>query len=264
MLKINMWEKLIVRFFIIWYICGVVLLTFDLLPPWLEWANVVFLVTAGTLGGIYFIKNYRSIGFFFTFLVFFAAMAAEHFGVKYGFLFGDYYYNSYFGPKLFDVPITIGFAWVLVISTSHVLANRVIPNALILIKATLAALATVVLDLIIDPVAFIAKEYWIWEGTSFYYDIPMFNFYSWFGLSFLFHMVILLLSKNISPKENQYWEKNMYVLYGLMIGMFCMIAITAELYLALTVTIIPTLLLYLATLRSKEFLHDSSKKKQTV
>ncbi|KPB05007.1 hypothetical protein AAV98_09000 [Bacillus sp. CHD6a] len=259
-----MWEKMIVRFFIVWYICGVVLLTFDLLPPWLEWANVVFLVTAGTLGAIYFIKNYRVIGIFFTLLVFFVAMAAEHFGVKYGVLFGDYYYNSYFGPKLFDVPITIGFAWVLVISTSHVMANRVFPTASMFVKAIIASFATVVLDLIIDPVAYIAKEYWIWEETSFYYNIPMFNFYSWFGLSFLFHLVILFLSKNISSQENRYWEKNMYVLYGLMIAMFCMIAITAKLYLALTVTIIPTLLLYLATLKSKELLHDSSKKKQSV
>ncbi len=239
-------------------------MTFDLLPPWLEWANVVFLVTAGTLGAIYFIKNYRGIGVIFTMIVFGVSMAAEHFGVKYGFLFGDYYYNSYFGPKLFDVPITIGFAWVLVISTSHVIALRIIPQASIIAKAILGAFATVVLDLIIDPVAFIAKEYWIWEGSSFYYDIPLFNFYSWFGLSLLFHLFILLLSKTVSSKENTYWEKNMYILYGLMVAMFCMIAVTAKLYLALIVTIIPTLLLYGATLKSKEFTHDSSKKKQTV
>ncbi|KMJ58121.1 hypothetical protein AB685_13500 [Bacillus sp. LL01] len=255
---------MIFRFFIIWYICGVVLLTFDLLPPWLEWANVVFLVTAGTLGAIYFIKNYRGIGVIFTLVVFFVSMAAEHFGVKFGFLFGNYYYNSYFGPKLFDVPITIGFAWVLVISTSHVIALRVIPHASISTKAILGALATVVLDLIIDPVAFIAKEYWIWESTSFYYDIPMFNFYSWFGLSLMFHLFLLLFSKNISSKENIYWEKNMYVLYGMMVAMFCMIAVTAQLYLALTVTIIPTLLLYVATLKLKGLAHDSSKKKQSV
>ena len=258
------WEKMIFKFFIIWYICGVVLLTFDLLPPWLEWANVVFLVTAGTLGAIYFIKNYRVIGALFTAIVFTVSMAAEHYGVKYGFLFGDYYYNSYFGPKLFDVPITIGFAWVLVISTSHVIALRAIPHAPLIIKAILAAFATVVLDLIIDPVAFLAKEYWIWEGTSIYYDIPMFNFYSWFGLSLLFHLFILYFSKDVTSKENAYWEKNMYLLYGLMIAMFCMIALSAKLYLALTVTIIPTLILYGATLNSKELTHDSSKKKQTV
>jgi putative membrane protein len=184
-LTTSTWEKTFFKFFIICYICGVVLLTFDLLPPWLEWANVVFLVTAGTLGAIYFIKNYRSIGAVFTLTVFTVSMAAEHFGVKYGFLFGDYYYNSYFGPKLFGVPITIGFAWVLVISTSHVMALRAIPHAPLLAKAILAAFATVVLDLIIDPVAFLAKEYWIWEGSSIYYDIPLFNFYSWFGLSLI-------------------------------------------------------------------------------
>lgn len=261
---VSKWESTVFRFFILWYICGVILLTFDLLPSWLEWANVVFLVTAGSLGAIYFIKNYKTFGLLFTFIVFFSSIAAEHIGVKYGFLFGDYYYNSYFGPMLLGVPVTIGFAWVMVIATSHVMALRIFPASPLWWKAVVAAVATVVLDLIIDPVAFIAKEYWIWSGESFYYNIPMFNFYSWFGLSVLFHLILLFFTPHTSSKENAYWEKNMYVLYGLMVGMFCMIALTSQLYLAFFATIIPALLLYAGTKKNKEFIHDTSKKKQSI
>ncbi|MCA1320125.1 carotenoid biosynthesis protein [Bacillus tianshenii] len=261
---VSKWERNVFHFFILWYICGVILLTFDLLPPWLEWANVVFLVTAGSLGAIYFIKNYKTLGFLFTLIVFFSSIAAEHIGVKYGLLFGDYYYNSYFGPMLFGVPVTIGFAWVMVIATSHVMALRIFPDSPLLLKATVAALAAVVLDLIIDPVAFIAKEYWIWSGESFYYNIPMFNFYSWFGLSLLFHLVLLLLTSLSSSKENRYWEKNMFLLYGLMVGMFCLIALSSQLYLAFFATIIPAILLYGGTYKNKELFHDTSQKKQSI
>ncbi|QFT88330.1 hypothetical protein FIU87_06720 [Bacillus sp. THAF10] len=262
-MEIRLWEKALFRFFILWYICGVLLLTFDLLPPWLEWANVVFLVTAGLLAIVYFIQNYRERGLIIAVFVFFVSMAAEHVGVEYGFLFGDYYYNSYFGPKLFEVPITIGFAWVMVIATSHVLAHRMMPYASAWTKAMVAAFAAVVLDLIIDPVAFIAKEYWIWEGSSFYYNIPLYNFISWFVLSLLFHFILIMSTSKLSSKHNLYWEKNMYTLYALMVIMFCIIALSAQLYLAIVVTMIPTLLFFWFSRQMKEINDDSSQKKQT-
>ncbi|WP_223700729.1 carotenoid biosynthesis protein [Sutcliffiella deserti] len=263
-MQVSKWERSIYRFFIFWYICGVILLTFDLLPPWLEWANVVFLITSGSLGAIYLIKNYYRIGIAAALFIFFVSMAAEHFGVKYGILFGDYYYNAYFGPKLFEVPITIGFAWIMVIATSHVMAVRIFPNSSILIKSLTAAGATVILDLIIDPVSFIAKEYWIWTGESFYYDIPLYNFFSWFALALVFHLLLFHFTKGMVSNENTYWEKNMYVLYGLMIAMFCVIALSVNLFLAFFATIVPTLLLYIGTFKHKEFFNDSSKKKQSI
>ncbi|KHF30408.1 hypothetical protein LR68_00779 [Anoxybacillus sp. BCO1] len=41
------------RLFLIWYACGIVLVGFRLLPPWLEWANVVFLMLAGGLAPLF-------------------------------------------------------------------------------------------------------------------------------------------------------------------------------------------------------------------
>lgn len=53
----------------------------------------------------------------------FFSIFAEHLGVEYGILFGDYYYTQDFGPKLIGVPIAIGFAWLMVIASSHALAK---------------------------------------------------------------------------------------------------------------------------------------------
>lgn len=44
------WKDRAHQLFLFWFAVGVVLVGFDLLPPWLEWANTVFLVLAGVMG----------------------------------------------------------------------------------------------------------------------------------------------------------------------------------------------------------------------
>ena len=249
------WDKYIFKFFIIWYVCGVILLTFDLLPTWLEWANVVFLITAGILAFIFFIKNYQIIGLLFSLFVFFFSIFAEHIGVKYGFLFGNYYYNADFGPQLIGVPITIGFAWVMVIATSFVIAKRIVKSNSILLVSIVGSLAAVVMDLVIDPVSYVAKSYWVWVDTGLYYNIPTFNFISWFGLSFFFLLLFQLFAKEYPT--NNYWEKNMYKLYGLMILMFIIIAISAKLWVAVVVSTIPATLLLILANSKRSLQHDT-------
>lgn len=51
-------ENGVFKLFIFWYIIGVLLLSFDLLPSWLEWANAVFLILAGALGALYFMRRF--------------------------------------------------------------------------------------------------------------------------------------------------------------------------------------------------------------
>lgn len=102
-------DRFIFRFFVFWYICGVILLTFDILPPSLEWANTVFLVLTGVLGAIFLIKQYGKIlGTVLSILIIIITFIVEGVGVHYGILFGDYFYNPDFGLILFEVPFTIG------------------------------------------------------------------------------------------------------------------------------------------------------------
>ncbi|WP_259457910.1 carotenoid biosynthesis protein [Salipaludibacillus neizhouensis] len=68
------------------------------------------------------------------------------------------------------------------------------------------------LDLIIDPVAYAVKRYWVWNEGGFYYDIPFSNFYGWFILSFILHLLIYGLFHRSGKWENtgsRFWTSRM-------------------------------------------------------
>ncbi|WP_394219010.1 carotenoid biosynthesis protein [Halobacillus trueperi] len=239
----------IFRFFIFWYICGVFLVTFDWLPPWLEWANSVFLITAGVVAGIYFMKMYGVWrGIIYSLIIIVVSIYVEHLGVKYNFLFGAYHYTENFGLKIADTPITIGFAWLLIIGCSHELA-RVLSTgwsrwASRFIFVVTGALAAVTMDLILDPVSFKVKEYWIWEDPGFYYDIPFSNFFGWFVLAALFHLIFLFIHRDLEDRNVHPWPQRMVLTFGLIIFLFLCIAFTGQLYGAIVFVSALTLLWY--------------------
>ncbi|SDN39170.1 carotenoid biosynthesis protein [Alkalicoccus daliensis] len=241
----------IYRFFLVWYAIGVVLLTFDLVPPWLEWANVVFLVTSGFLGMIYFYRSQsRILGIMVVIFIFVLSIAIESFGVHTGLFFGEYSYQADFGPKVIGVPVTIGFAWVMVIATSHVLAAplvNIVHHFSRIIYSVYGAFIAVSLDLILDPVAFEVKQYWVWHEGGFYYDIPFSNFLGWFILSFVLHFIISLVFFRRGEWRNlqhSFWKEKMLYLYGMMVVMFVIIAAVNGLILAPVIVIFLTAVFY--------------------
>ncbi|OGU36371.1 MAG: hypothetical protein A2315_17060 [Ignavibacteria bacterium RIFOXYB2_FULL_35_12] len=99
-------------------------------------------------------------------------------GVKTGFIFGSYQYGDILGLKLFDVPLIIGFNWVIVILGAIGIASRIHRSALqiALLTGTFAAL----FDIMLEPVA-VKLGYWTWEHGF----IPLQNYYAWFTIGFL-------------------------------------------------------------------------------
>ncbi|WP_079480477.1 carotenoid biosynthesis protein [Halobacillus salinus] len=240
--------NLIYRFFIFWYICGVFLLTFDLIPPWLEWANSVFLIAAGIVSGLYFISLYgRRFGILYSLWIIVASIWIEHLGVEYDFLFGAYQYTDNFGLKLFNTPITIGFAWLLIMGCSHELArvitrlsNTIVSKIMFII---IGGLLAVTMDLILDPVSFKVKEYWLWEEPGLYYDIPFSNFVGWMVVASALHLSFVLVSPT-KHTQVELWENRLALVYGLIIVMFCIIAISGGLWLASALVIVLSVLWY--------------------
>lgn len=241
-----MWENRIFKLFIFWYICGVILLGFDLLPSWLEWANAFFLMLAGTLGFLYFMKRFGAIsGASLGIVIFFSTFIVEWAGADSGFLFGSYDYTDRFAPNLFGVPIAIGFAWLMVMATTHVVARWIVPAGGLL-YAAVGGIGAVIIDLIIDPVAFQIKQYWIWEDTGLYYEIPWTNFFGWFVVAFILHLIIdLLMKKKSMIIAAELPEKRMVLLYVLMIAMFIMLGTIGGLWLAAFLTAVSTALIVL-------------------
>lgn len=250
------WKDHTYHLFLFWYAVGVILVGFDLLPSWLEWANSVFLVLAGLVGVLYFYQLFP-IGkaTIVVLVVYIFSSFMEYLGSAYGILFGEYDYTERFGYKLFGlIPFTIGFAWLLVIASTHALAKRITPSGGIW-YVIVGSVASVVMDLIIDPVAFKANEYWIWYEGGLYYDIPWTNFMGWFVVAFLLHAVIWGLEKKDERQAGfERWEKRAYWLYGMMIFMFIVTAMAAGgLWGAILLTFVLTAILYaFAERRPKE------------
>lgn len=136
--------------------------------------------------------------FLITFLV---GMITEIIGVNTGFLFGHYQYGSVLGPKLFGVPIMIGFNWFIIVFSADSFLNqsiesiknkynfnclkKYIPFILIVGGATI----TTCFDIILEPAA-IKLKFWTWDNGV----IPLFNYLCWFLIS-AFLLVIKLFFK---------------------------------------------------------------------
>jgi putative membrane protein len=107
------------------------------------------------------------------------AFAIESYGTFTGIPFGQYHYTDRFGPMLGVVPLTIPFAWHVVVTNALFLVRAVAPYASRLVEAGAVGLVCTLYDFILEPFATTVKQYWIWtEGT-----IPPINYVAWFVLS---------------------------------------------------------------------------------
>jgi uncharacterized membrane protein len=119
-------------------------------------------------------------------LAFFLGFGIELLGVKTGLIFGHYHYGNTLGFKVLDVPIVIGFNWLLlVLSTGSLVAKLRIPK---LAQAALGAGIMTVLDVLIEPIA-MKLGFWHWEGGV----IPLQNFGAWFLIAFFLHLAFAYL-----------------------------------------------------------------------
>ncbi|MGA1367662.1 MAG: carotenoid biosynthesis protein [Blastocatellia bacterium] len=149
---------------------------------------------------------------------------AEVVGVRYGFLFSEYAYTDVLLPHLWNVPLVMWSAWmVLVAYTRELYLHLRWPGPPRLLGAIVGALWMTAIDLVIDPLAANQLGYWRWVGTGPYYGIPTHNFLGWFVVSLL---IFLLLP---GPRVHHPW--------ALMVGrsillFFSLIALSFQLWLA--------------------------------
>ena len=128
-------------------------------------------------------------------LTYAATFLIEAAGVKTGMIFGSYQYGDTLGLKVLDVPLIIGFNWVIVILGAVIFAEKFSGN--IFVISLLAAVFAVLFDVILEPVA-IQLNYWRWEGDA----IPLQNYFAWFVISFsaaLFYKFMKIEFRSLSP-----------------------------------------------------------------
>jgi len=115
--------------------------------------------------------------------IFLLGLSVEIIGVNYSFFFGEYKYGDNLGIKIFNVPIVIGFNWVLLIILTGNFADRIFPKS-ILRKVVFGSAMMILLDLLIE---ISAPKLDYWEFTI--NPVPFSNYFWWFVFSILFHLI---------------------------------------------------------------------------
>ena len=117
------------------------------------------------------------------FFIFLLGLSVEIIGVNFSFFFGEYKYGDNLGVKIFDVPIVIGFNWVLLIILTGNFANRIFPKSIIG-KVLFGSTMMILLDLLIE---ISAPKLDYWEFTT--NPVPLSNYFWWFIFSIIFHLI---------------------------------------------------------------------------
>jgi uncharacterized membrane protein len=109
------------------------------------------------------------------------AFAIETVGTLTSLPFGDYHYTDKFGPLLGVVPLTIPFAWHVIVTNALFLVRAVAPQLHGLAEDLATGAVCTAYDFVLEPFATKVKGYWIWSGGS----VPLLNYIAWFVLSTL-------------------------------------------------------------------------------
>ena len=164
----------------------------------------------------------------------------EILGVKIGILFGSYNYSEVFNLKLFSVPIVMISAWIIIVNFSLSFIENIKNKAFILY----GPLIMVIIDLVIDPIAVIGLEIWIWDEEGPYYGIPNHNFLGWFFLSI---PIFILLS--ISKQNTSLYSR---IISNLVISFFSIIGLINELYFPAILGIVLVIFNYLILIKQRK------------
>jgi putative membrane protein len=145
-------------------------------------------------------------------LVIVAGIVLEWIGVHKQWLFGNYAYGESLGLKLFDIPLTIGINWFLLVYAAGVTMQRSRLKRM-LPRVIVGALLLVLLDLLIEPVA-VRFDYWHWVDNT----IPLNNYYCWFLVS----AAMLLVFEKFQFKKQSVSAPVMLATEFLFLGVLCL------------------------------------------
>jgi putative membrane protein len=194
---------------LIFYTVGIIGHLWSVSYPWM----VVLTPFVLLLSGIWAV--YKSVTkvllVFWVVLAYIVTFTLEALGTATSKVFGPYLYGDGLGLKLFDVPLIIGFNWVVIMFSLALFAEWVIeylPKSVsertwlkFLLSSLLASLLAVLFDFIMEPTA-ITYDYWQWTKTSDPYNIPFQNYLAWFLISLVFSATLLLIPKEKRISQN--------------------------------------------------------------
>jgi putative membrane protein len=144
----------------------------------------------------------------------------ENLGVRTGFPYGHYYFTDIMGPKLLNVPVLLGLAYVGMAYLSWTLArvilggiHRPLVGPRVLALPVIAAFIMVAWDLSQDPVWGTILRCWIWLQGGAYFGVPVTNFLGWFLTVYIIYQLFALYLRGRSPTLKRpstgYWHQGL-------------------------------------------------------
>jgi putative membrane protein len=116
----------------------------------------------------------------------------ENLSILTGFPFGHYYFAGLMGPKLFNVPVLLGLAYIGMAYVSWTLARLIVGGSLpgdqLLALPLTASFIMVAWDLAQDPVWGTALHGWIWRDGGPWFGVPISNYLGWYLNVFLIYL----------------------------------------------------------------------------
>jgi uncharacterized membrane protein len=139
------------------------------------------------------------------------AFAIESCGTTTGIPFGPYHYTENFGPMLGVIPLTIPFAWHVVVTNALFLVRAISPYVSRILEAVFVGLVCTAYDLVLEPFATQVKHYWTWTEGS----VPPLNYIAWFGIS---AVLVLIFAPTASNRYR--FDLRPWLILGLTLAIF--------------------------------------------
>jgi putative membrane protein len=128
---------------------------------------------------------------------------AENLGISTGFPFGHYYFTSLMGPKLFQVPVLLGLAYIGMAYISWTLARQIAGSATHLLAVPITgSFIMVAWDLAQDPVWGTVLHGWVWLEGGPWFGVPISNYFGWYATVFVMYLVFALYLRRNRQAES--------------------------------------------------------------
>lgn len=154
----------------------------------------------------------------------------EALSIQTGFPFGHYYYDKLAGPRLFQVPLIIMFAyfgtgyasWIL----AHILLGQYavpLTGRQIFLVPLIAAFIMVMWDVCMDPLSSTVYSLWVWRDGGAYFGVPLQNYFGWFFVVYVIYQIfaiyiakhdVIATSKHPVFSSKNFWRE-MVAIYGI-------------------------------------------------
>ncbi len=166
-------DKLFLLIIADFYLFGLIFHTIPFTLPYMLLLTPLVLLVFGVMGLYPIIKENRRSIWVWAVITYLVTLSLEIIGVQTGKIFGAYQYGDVLGLQLVDVPLVIGFNWVIVVLGAARFSERITRSSFL--GALIVGTICVVYDFALEPVA-IGLNYWQWAGG----DIPFQNYLAWF------------------------------------------------------------------------------------